>query len=1158
MKKYLITTMLIALSSVMALAFNVTFRVDMTNVSGFTTANVNGTFNNWCGACAPMSDANNDNIWEITIDLAPGTYEYKFTADGWSQQENLLPGSSCTVTTGNFTNRVITVSGDTVLPTVCYGNCGACTAVYPVTFKVDMANVTQAYTQVQLAGNFNGWNPPSNPLSDANNDGVFETTINLAPGTYEYKFAADNWNIQENLTPGSSCTITTGNFTNRTITVTNSGQVLNPVCWGACVACNAVLPSYNVTFKVDMSQATGFTTPELNGTFNGWCGNCTQMSDANNDGIWEVTVSLQAGTYEYKFSHDNWGGSEQLTEGSSCTVTNGGFTNRSITVTGSTVLNPVCYASCSACVVAVPGCNNNAAANYNPAATVNDGSCLFATTFNVDMSCAGTAYNTVHVTGPWCGWCGGESYNTMTDSNNDGIYTVVVNLPAGNVEYKYMINGFAAQENLIDDMQGGASCAPLTDYWSYANRQTTAGSTNNNTYGSCTACNVPVPGCTDAAAVNYSSVATQNNGSCLYATTFNVDMSCAGTTFSSVHVTGPWCGWCAGESYNTMTDSNNDGIYTVVVNLPAGNVEYKYMIDNFNSQENLIDDMQGGATCAPLTDYWSYANRQTTAGGTNNNVYGSCSACCLNLTYYVDADGDGQGAGSALVLCAVPTSGYALNNTDCNDNSASINTSSTEVCGNAIDENCDGVVSICADDYQAATNVLSIGQFGTGVQTSVNVDLASATNSIQSPGSGNDAWFTFTATSNAVRIALRGSLTVQDDNDLALYEYSANANAQLIPLIEEDDVHVGATGSATDAGNEVLYFDGLVTGSTYAICVKNNNDVPGACVLTISNLNASSADIGPYTGYTNNYTSTCQNFKARFRSGAIGYTVKRWPSANVQGNPEWTFTIGGTVNTTVCQLGRIVGANFSGQTQTKFVSIDVTYSLPDAFGNLVTVTAVAQNTSSFTMSSEAPLSVRAVDQCPAFKNPVFNSIATNRSVCGTSRYQWEFTLQHPTVGLPSVVNGSLGGSRTLALSSVSGMTTGQRYDVRIQSRHADNATVSDFSTMSCVRTLGAAGIPTIEGEDDVVIVKDNASGIYAAYPNPFDGNNIRIALSNVEGTMDVVIVDVTGKVVHQEQIVSEGELVKDLSMTEMLPTGMYQLIFKNNGNVQSLKLMVSK
>ena len=47
---------------------------------------------------------------------------------------------------------------------------------------------------------------------------------------------------------------------------------------------------------------------------------------------------------------------------------------------------------------------------------------------------------------------------------------MTVDLPAGNFEYKYAVDGWAGQENLIDDMQNGASCAPVTDYWSYANR----------------------------------------------------------------------------------------------------------------------------------------------------------------------------------------------------------------------------------------------------------------------------------------------------------------------------------------------------------------------------------------------------------------------------------------------------------------------------------------------------------------------------------------------------------------------------------------------------------------------------------------------------------------------------------------------------------------
>lgn len=106
---------------------DVTFKVDMRayNVP-FTNANVNGTFNNWCGVCNPMTDANNDSIWEATISLPAGTIEYKFTVDGWTGQENLTPGTTCTITTGAFTNRILTFSAATVLPVNCWGKCGEC------------------------------------------------------------------------------------------------------------------------------------------------------------------------------------------------------------------------------------------------------------------------------------------------------------------------------------------------------------------------------------------------------------------------------------------------------------------------------------------------------------------------------------------------------------------------------------------------------------------------------------------------------------------------------------------------------------------------------------------------------------------------------------------------------------------------------------------------------------------------------------------------------------------------------------------------------------------------------------------------------------------------------------------------------------------------
>jgi len=104
----------------------------------------------------------------------------------------------------------------------------------------------------------------------------------------------------------------------------------------------AMAQTYNVTFQVDMNTQTGFTTPEVNGSFNNWCGSCAPMSDPDGDGVWTLTIPLTAGSYEYKFSADNWGTQEMLLQGSPCTVTNFGFTNRTLSVTADATLPVVC------------------------------------------------------------------------------------------------------------------------------------------------------------------------------------------------------------------------------------------------------------------------------------------------------------------------------------------------------------------------------------------------------------------------------------------------------------------------------------------------------------------------------------------------------------------------------------------------------------------------------------------------------------------------------------------------------------------------------------------------------------------------------------------------------------------------------------------------
>jgi hypothetical protein len=64
-----------------------------------------------------------------------------------------------------------------------------------------------------------------------------------------------------------------------------------------------------------------------------------------------------------------------------------------------------------------------------------------------------------------------------------------------------------------------------------------------------------------------------------------------------------------------------------------------------------------------------------------------------NLNYYVDADGDGFGdPNSTPIFTCNPGPGYVADNTDCLDSEASVYPGAVEVCGDNLDNDCNGVV----------------------------------------------------------------------------------------------------------------------------------------------------------------------------------------------------------------------------------------------------------------------------------------------------------------------------------------------------------------------------------------------------------------------------------------------------------------------------------
>ena len=112
--------------------------------------------------------------------------------------------------------------------------------------------------------------------------------------------------------------------------------------------------------------------------------------------------------------------------------------------------------------------------------------------------------------------------------------------------------------------------------------------------------------------------------------TFEVDLNCpsAPNPLSTVNVTGSFCNWC--DTGYPLLDNDRDGIYTGSFELPIGLYEYKYMLDMFQHQEDLLSYHRlGEESCAPITDQVSYAHRLINLDSniTVRNIYGHCETC---------------------------------------------------------------------------------------------------------------------------------------------------------------------------------------------------------------------------------------------------------------------------------------------------------------------------------------------------------------------------------------------------------------------------------------------------------------------------------------------------------------------------------------------------
>lgn len=174
----------------------VTFAVDVTAVDPAPTeVFVAGGFQAWTPADGALSDDDGNGVWAGTFEVTPGTYEYKFGI-GTDFGDN--EGGEGIADCNSNDNRTITIN-ESDNPTIVsvYNSCDVssnpvdASDVVDVIFSVDMNDVsdmTDTLT-VFVAGSFQGWTPADGTLDDADGNGIFRRSYQIARGTsLQYKF----------------------------------------------------------------------------------------------------------------------------------------------------------------------------------------------------------------------------------------------------------------------------------------------------------------------------------------------------------------------------------------------------------------------------------------------------------------------------------------------------------------------------------------------------------------------------------------------------------------------------------------------------------------------------------------------------------------------------------------------------------------------------------------------------------------------------------------------------------------------------------------------------------------------------------------------------------------------------------------------------------
>ncbi|MFO0385781.1 MAG: GEVED domain-containing protein, partial [Flavobacteriales bacterium] len=426
-----------------------------------------------------------------------------------------------------------------------------------------------------------------------------------------------------------------------------------------------------------------------------------------------------------------------------------------------------------------------------------------------------------------------------------------------------------------------------------------------------------------------------------------------------------------------------------------------------------------------------------------------------------------------------------------------------------------------ANDFLNTAQSVTTGAFPT-CGTSLTALLPVATNSPESAGAGNDVWYTFTAVTNGLRVAVTGGVAPHN-TQIEL------RNAGGIIATENDQL---------TNGHETMILDNLTPGLQYWVAITQLAGSSNATVC-IQHLRVSSCD-NPSV-----FNSTCTSYKS-LATGANTYAV----TFDDNGVAPFVATAASTAGITTIPLGSFAGLPAPTSVANYLVRVDATYDLNDAAGNPVTVVVPGTFSCTRTVNPHPGVFLRDSDASPNVR-PSNALIGANTWLCGANIYQWtiqQFTAVNgsPLAPLPTVVNGPPT-NRFLDLFPL-GLVPNGIYKVNVRPIFP-----SGPGNQGPDRWLIIAG-PAMMGEQEeegVATLKDGVEAMIASalYPNPSNGSFVNLNITGVDANVMVRVLDGMGRVVWTSNLVVEGSLNTIIAFERPLASGLYMVEMTYDGQV---------